>query len=47
MFVMAAFNRDYTLVLGLVVFYSGLVVVFNVLVDIALALLNPTLTPGR
>jgi oligopeptide transport system permease protein len=43
MFVMGAFNRDYTLVLGLVVFYSALVVVFNTLVDLALALLNPRL----
>jgi oligopeptide transport system permease protein len=43
MFVMGAFNRDYTLVLGLVIFYSALVVVFNTLVDLALALLNPRL----
>ena len=43
MFVTGAFNRDYTLVLGLVVFYAVLVVAFNTLVDIALALLNPGL----
>jgi len=43
MFVTGAFNRDYTLILGLVVFYSILVVVFNALVDLALALLNPKL----
>lgn len=43
MFVAAAFNRDYTLVLGLVVFYSVLIILFNTLVDIALALLNPRL----
>lgn len=43
MFVTGAFNRDYTLVLGLVVFYSVLVILFNTLVDIILALLNPRL----
>ena len=43
MFVTGAFNRDYTLVLGLVVFYSALVIAFNTLVDIALTMLNPRL----
>jgi oligopeptide transport system permease protein len=43
MFVMGAFNRDYTLVLGLVVFYSILVISFNTGVDILLAVLNPQL----
>jgi oligopeptide transport system permease protein len=43
MFVTGAFNRDYTLVLGLVVFYSTLVIAFNTIVDLALALLNPRL----
>jgi oligopeptide transport system permease protein len=43
MFVMGAFNRDYTLILGLVVFYASLVVIFNTLVDVALAILNPQL----
>lgn len=41
MFVTGAFNRDYTLVLGLVVFYATLVVLLNTLADILLALLNP------
>ena len=41
MFVTGAFNRDYTLVLGLVVFYAGLVVIFNAVVDLVLVLLNP------
>ena len=41
MFVLAAFNRDYTLILGLVVFFALLVVVFNAIVDILLGLLNP------
>lgn len=43
MFVSGAFNRDYTLVLGLVVFYAALVILFNTFVDILLALLNPRL----
>lgn len=41
MFVLAAFNRDYTLILGLVVFFALLVVVFNAMVDVLLGLLNP------
>jgi oligopeptide transport system permease protein len=40
-FVAAAFNRDYTLILGLVVFYALLVVVFNTLVDLLLVWLDP------
>ena len=40
-FVMSAFNRDYTLVLGLVVFYATLVTGFNALVDLLIALLDP------
>ena len=40
-FVTAAFNRDYSLVLGFVVFYSVLIVVFNTLADVLLALLDP------
>ncbi len=43
MFVSGAFNRDYTLILGLVAFYAALVILFNALVDILLALLNPRL----
>ncbi len=43
MFVNGTFNRDHSLVLGLVVFYASLVVGFNLLVDILLALLNPRL----
>ena len=40
-FVSAALNRDYTLVMGVVVFYGVLVVVFNLLVDIAYGWLDP------
>jgi len=40
-FVQGALNRDYTLVLGVVVFYGVLIIVFNFLVDIVYALLDP------
>ena len=37
----AAFNRDYTLVLGEVLFYSSLLMLLNLLVDVAYAWLDP------
>ena len=40
-FVTAALNRDYTLVMGVVVFYGVLIVVFNFLVDLAYGWLDP------
>jgi oligopeptide transport system permease protein len=40
-FVNGAFNRDYTLVMGVVVFYGVLIIVFNFLVDLAYAWLDP------
>lgn len=40
-FVSAAFNRDYTMILGTVLFYAALLILFNLLVDIMQALLNP------
>ena len=46
MFVTGAFNRDYTLVLGLVVFYGAIVVAFNMLVDLALAALDARTRKG-
>ena len=39
--VYAAFNRDYTLVLGAVLFYSLFLIVLNLLVDVAYTLLDP------
>jgi len=36
-----AFNRDYTLVLGVVLFYAGFLLIFNLLVDLAYAWLDP------
>jgi len=40
-FVQGALNRDYTLVMGTVVMIAAFVVVFNLLVDLAYALLDP------
>ena len=42
-FITSAFNRDYTLVLGTVLFYATLIVFFNLAVDIAQVWLNPKL----
>jgi oligopeptide transport system permease protein len=42
-FVQAAFNRDYTLILGSTVFFAVLIVVFNLLSDVLAAWLNPRL----
>jgi oligopeptide transport system permease protein len=37
----AAFNRDYTLVTGIVLFYAGFLMTFNLIVDIAYTRLDP------
>ena len=42
-FVKSAFNRDYTLVLGVVMFYATLIVILNLIVDILQVSLNPKL----
>ena len=41
LFVRGALNRDYTLVLGVVVFYASLIVAFNLIVDILYAVIDP------
>ncbi|HMM46142.1 MAG TPA: oligopeptide ABC transporter permease OppB [Candidatus Macondimonas sp.] len=45
-FVQGALNRDYTLVMGVVVFYGALIIVFNFLVDLLYALLDPRVRYG-
>jgi oligopeptide transport system permease protein len=40
-FVDAAFNRDYFLVMGIVVLYSAFLLVMNLLVDVAYGLMDP------
>lgn len=41
LFVRGALNRDYTLVLGIVVFYAALIVALNLVVDILYAAIDP------
>ena len=36
-----ALNRDYTLVMGVVIVYAGAILVFNLLVDLAYGALDP------
>jgi oligopeptide transport system permease protein len=40
-FVQGALNRDYTLVMGVVVFYGVVIIVLNFIVDLLYAWLNP------
>lgn len=40
-FVNGALNRDYTLVMGVVIFYGALIIVMNLLVDLLYAWLDP------
>jgi oligopeptide transport system permease protein len=40
-FVQGAMNRDYTLVMGVVVFYGALIILLNWLVDLVYAWLDP------
>ena len=42
-YVTAAFNRDYTMILGCTIFFAFLIVLFNLLADIVLVWLNPKL----
>lgn len=42
-YVQAAFNRDYTLILGMTIFFSTLIIVFNLLSDMLAIWLNPKL----
>ena len=40
-YVEAAFNRDYTMILGTTIFFSAMIVFFNLLSDLAAMWLNP------
>ncbi|MEX2015889.1 MAG: ABC transporter permease, partial [Candidatus Hydrogenedentales bacterium] len=42
-FVMAAFDRDYTMTLGTVLFFAVLIVIFNLVVDVIHIWLDPRL----
>lgn len=45
-FVQAALNRDYTLVMGTVVFYGALIVLLNLIVDLLYSALDPQIRYG-
>ncbi len=45
-FVQGALNRDYTLVMGVVIFYGFLIILLNFLVDMLYAWLNPKIRYG-
>lgn len=40
-YVTAAFNRDYTMILGFTIFFAALIIIFNLLADVFLVWLNP------
>jgi oligopeptide transport system permease protein len=40
-FVQGALNRDYTLVMGVVIFYASFIILFNLISDVVYALLDP------
>ena len=40
-YVEAAFNRDYTMILGTTIFFSVLIILFNLLSDLVVLLMNP------
>jgi len=42
-YLQAAFNRDYTMILGTTVFFAALIIVFNFLADVLQAWMNPKL----
>jgi oligopeptide transport system permease protein len=46
-FVKGAINRDYSVVLGTAIVYFGLVILFNLLVDLAYAWLDPRVREER
>jgi oligopeptide transport system permease protein len=46
-FVLAALNRDYTLVLGVVIFYAAIIIVLNLVADLLYALLDPRVSYRR
>ena len=43
-FVQSSFNRDYTLIVGVVIVYSALLIIMNFIVDVVYAQLDPRIT---
>ena len=46
-FVTSIYNRDYTVILGVTIFYSALIIVMNMLVDLVYPLLDPRIKLGK
>ncbi len=46
-FVTSIYNRDYTVILGVTIFYSVIVIVLNMLVDLIYPLLDPRIKIGK
>ena len=46
-FVQGALNRDYTLVMGVVVFYGCLIIAFNLIVDTVYGFIDPKIKTSR
>jgi oligopeptide transport system permease protein len=46
-FVQGAINRDYTLVMGMVIFYAALLLALNLLVDLLYGWLDPRIRHGH
>ena len=46
-FVQGALNRDYTLVMGVVIIYAGAILLFNLLVDLVYGLVDPRIRLTR
>jgi oligopeptide transport system permease protein len=42
-YVTSAFNREYTMILGMTIFFAGLIIIFNLLSDLLALWLNPKL----
>lgn len=46
-FVTSIYNRDYTVILGVTIFYSALIILMNMLVDLIYPLLDPRIKLGK
>ena len=46
-FVQGALNRDYTLVMGVVIFYGVLIIGFNLIVDTVYGFIDPRIKHNR
>lgn len=46
-FVTSIYNRDYTVILGVTIFYSALIIFMNIIVDIIYPLLDPRIKLGK